>query len=90
MTKTYRLPPRFYEDHTARDLPEDGISAKVSENARFVYVEMDAAAYDDLLSDAEHYADEGIAAEMGLPTLAASARRTVAALNRQGRPERTP
>ncbi len=85
--KTYRLPPKFYFDHIYRDLPEEGISSVVSRSKTQVFVEMDAAAYDDLRGDADYYSDSDIAKEMGMPGLAASARSTVKALDKQGRPE---
>jgi hypothetical protein len=84
--KTYHLPPRFYWDHTERDLPEEGVSRRISDTKTSVTVELDQAAYDDLLSDARHYS-KGIAYDMGEPGLASSARATVRALERQGPPE---
>lgn len=54
MTKTYRLPPAFYWDHVSRELPAGRV---VKELARSVVVELDEEAFDDLLSDAEFYAD---------------------------------
>ncbi len=83
MTLTMTLPPRFVYDHWSRDLPEEGTSTKVSETKRTVTVEMDWPAAVDLYSDAKHYSDAGIAQDMGLRGLAASARATVAAMRRQ-------
>lgn len=78
----YRLPPKFYDDHRARDLPEEGTSEEVS-RPRSVVVRMDEAAFRDLYSDADHYSDSDIAREMGNRGLAASALLTLAALRKQ-------
>jgi hypothetical protein len=85
MTGALRLdvPPAFYSDHRSRDLPEEGGSLEVGRRGRSLIVEMDEAAFRDLYSDALYYSDSGIAADMGLPGLAASARATVRALRRQ-------
>ena len=85
--KTYKLPPAFYDDHTARALPEEGVSTLVRRTKRYVEVEMDTAAYADLHSDCEYYTDPAIAADMGLFGLASSARATLKALDAQGAPE---
>lgn len=78
----YKLPPRFYHDHVARDcLP----GVLVRETSRQVVVELDAAAYADLLSDADYYSDAS-AFEPDLFGLCASARATYRALLAQGRP----
>lgn len=84
--KTYRLPPVFYDDHRARALPEFGHSEAVGATKRNVTVEMDAPAYDDLLSDARHHAYHMASAGFDGYGLIASARATVAALEKQGRP----
>lgn len=89
--QTYRLPPRFYADHDERGLPEQGRSVLVRATQASALVAMDAAAYDELRSDALYYAEEmgrpetgfgGDARERGL---IASARATVRALDKQGR-----
>ena len=81
--KTYKLPPAFYADHRMRDLPKVGETRVVRETKTQVYVEMDGPAFDDLRSDTAFYFDPAIAAEMGLPGLASSARATVEALDKQ-------
>jgi hypothetical protein len=78
--KVYRLPPAFYWDHVARDLPAGRV---VRESKRHVFVELDEAERAELLSDARYYADPAIAADMGLFGLASSARATVRALRAQ-------
>ena len=83
MSGAYRLPPAFYWDHQARDLPAGQV---VRETKTHVYVELDAETWDELRSDASYYSDPGIAADMGLFGLASSARATVKALDKQGRP----
>lgn len=80
---TYRLPPAFYEDHCARDLPAGTV---VRTTKRSVYVELDADDYAELLSDARHYADRASGFD-GLLGLRSSARATVNALVALGAPE---
>lgn len=83
MTRVYHLPPVFYEDHRSRDLPEEGVSIQTGRRGQRAVVEMDDAAFRDLYGDASHYSDRQIAADMGLPGLAASARATLRALRKQ-------
>jgi hypothetical protein len=52
-TTTVDLPTRFYEDHCGRDLPGGVIIKTLS---RTVRVELDRPTYDEILSDAQHYA----------------------------------
>ena len=80
---TYLLPSVFYTDHRMRDLPEEGESVEVGMSGKRVKVRMDEEAFRDLYSDALYYSDSGIAADMGLPSLARSAERTLAALRKQ-------
>ncbi len=54
-TKVYELPDAFWSDHVARDLPGGRIQ-KIGSGR--VTVELDEAAYRELLSDASHYAKE--------------------------------
>ena len=87
ITKTYTIPAKFYWDHTYRDLPEFGHSELLREIGKNrVEVSLDEHAYRDLRSDAAYYSDAGIARDMGMPGLAASARATVKALDEQGVP----
>ncbi len=85
---SYLIPPAFYEDHRSRDLPEEGTSLEVGKKGSRVEVRMDEAAFADLYSDARFYTDPGIAADMGMPGLASSARATLKALRTQN-PELT-
>lgn len=49
-----KIPNRFYLDHRARD---NGASGKVvSSTKNYVIVELNTAALEDLLSDADYYA----------------------------------
>lgn len=51
--KQYRLPPRFYEDHRARDC---GLTGQViRERKSYVLVSLDQESYDDLRSDCEYH-----------------------------------
>jgi hypothetical protein len=79
----YLLPPVFYADHRARDLPETGTSEHLGDRGRRAVVRMDEAAYRDLYTDADYYTDTATAEQMGLPGLAASARATLRALRKQ-------
>ncbi len=85
MTATYKLPPRFYDDHRSRDLPESGTSTLVRKTKAYVIVEMDVAAFDDLRSDCVYYSD-GSQFDRELTGLSLSARATLTALDAQGRP----
>lgn len=78
---TVDLPPTFYLDHVARDLPAGRV---VKELVKKVRVELDQAGYDDLLDDAEHYCSDYT--DWELQGLVASARATVAALRKVERP----
>lgn len=82
-TRVYKLPPKFWWDHTERDLPEQGSSELVRETKNAVFVKMDADALADLRSDADYYSDSVTAYQMGMPGLAASARATLRAIERQ-------
>lgn len=81
-TVTVRLPRRFYDDHVDREL-----SAGVEQRrlARQVEVVLDQASFDELRSDADHYATSP-GFDPSLRGLIASARATVAALDVAGRP----
>lgn len=68
------LPPAFYDDHVSRGL-NAGLARKRTQ--RYVRVELDAAAWAELLSDARHYADGDMGYAAELPGLVASARATV-------------
>jgi hypothetical protein len=75
-TVTVAVPPRFYDDHVARDLPGGTV---VKRTARLVHVELDRAGYDELLADARYYAGDAMtefAGDGGLG-LVGSARATV-------------
>lgn len=83
---TYRLPPRFYDDHVERDC---AAGVLVRRTSRAVYVDLDQASLDDLHSDAVYYS--GLGAEAGFggnfdnpweQAIIASAQATVAALAR--------
>lgn len=79
------IPARFYEDHRGRDCGETGIVVK--RLASKVRVQLDRTAYDDLLSDAEHYAGDGMSEwwDEGRGVIL-SARATVKALRAVDRP----
>jgi len=76
-----QLPPRFYWDHVYRDLPAGVV---VSETKRYVRVELTRDEYDDLLSDAKHYAYSMGVGGFDDRGLIASARATVKALDPGG------
>ena len=77
------LTRRFYDDHVERDLPAGTVLAQ---NPRTVRVELDRAAYDELLDDARHYADPESGFGPEFAGLVASARTTVGRLQAVGRP----
>ena len=83
-TVIVQLPPVFYEDHVDRVGGYEPVGTVVRSTKRHVFVELDAAAYDELLSDARHYADTQQFPEfLGLVT---SAKATVRALAKVERP----
>jgi hypothetical protein len=49
-----KIPARFYLDHRARDCGESGKIVCSTKN--YVIVELDSAALDDLIGDADYYA----------------------------------
>lgn len=53
-----KLPKRFYLDHLDRDLPSGEILRFVGNNQ--VEVSLDEEAFEDLVSDAEHYGFGGM------------------------------
>jgi hypothetical protein len=91
---TYRIPKRFYEDHIERcgddPDPDDpnweggypGAGVIVKTTVSHYTVELNDAQHAELLSDARHYADPYMAAELGPDYfgLVSSARSTVKAL----------
>lgn len=81
------VPERFYDDHVERDLPAGRVVKALSKNR--LRVELDREAYDDLLSDARHYADpEGF--DWNDPFMRGvilSAKATVRALEKVERPD---
>ena len=87
-TVTVDLPTRFYQDHAGRDLPSGTVVKRLAKTTR---VELDREAYDDLLSDARHYAggamDDMYADNFALASaLIGSARATVRRLQAVPRP----
>lgn len=87
-TVTVDVPFTFHQDHVSRDLPGGTVVKRL---ARTVRVELDRETYDELLSDADHYAGdamsewvaEDFANAMGVVR---SARATVKALRAVERP----
>lgn len=82
-TVTVDVPAVFHQDHCARDLPGGTVVKRLS---RTVRIALDREEYDELLSDAEHYAGyamdewtEGLGVRL-------SARATVKALRAVERP----
>lgn len=53
-TVTVKIPPAFYDDHVARDLPA---GTETHRTKKVVTVDLDAAELAELVSDAKHYAD---------------------------------
>src|SRR5690606_2495114 len=75
------LPPLFYDDHVSRDLPGGREIKRLARNTR---VELDQAAYDDLVDDAKLYLEVDDYQE-SVPFLVISARATLKALQKVGR-----
>jgi hypothetical protein len=53
-TVTVKIPPAFYDDHVARDLPA---GTETHRTKKVVTVDLDADELAELVSDAKHYAD---------------------------------
>lgn len=82
------VPARFYADHVGRDLDSGWVVKHLARTSR---VTLDAAAYDELLSDAEHYAGDAMSDMYAddfatASALIRSAAATVKALRAAGRP----
>jgi hypothetical protein len=53
-----KIPAYFYIDHVSRsDAPEELDNAIIKNSGRYFLVELDSAQLNNLLSDAEYYAD---------------------------------
>ena len=79
-THTYKIPPRFYLDHVARDC---GKSGKVVRNTKnYLIVELDSVALDDLLTDALYYVECADTFDPPIPGLISSARATINAIQK--------
>ncbi len=76
-----KLPARFYLDHRARDCGESGKIVHSTKN--YIIVELDAAALDDLIGDADYYASLEHADFYQNKGVCLSARATVKAINNQ-------
>jgi hypothetical protein len=72
---TYKLPPRFYLDHIARDCGQSGKVVRSTRN--YIIVELDTNALDDLLTDALYYVECADTFDPPIPGLIASARATI-------------
>lgn len=91
MTKQYRIPKRFIEDHDSRDCLRDAndeiinmSAVVVRRNKKHYVVALTDAQAAELLSDANYYKDLG--SELGFEgmSLVSSARATYDALIKQG------
>ena len=80
--KTYKIPPRFYLDHLARDCGTTGKIVRSTKN--YLIVQLDDIALDDLLGDARFYSSEDMrgAFDPSLTGLIASARATLRAIEK--------
>lgn len=79
-TSTHKIPPRFYLDHIARDCGKSG--KVVRSNKKYIIVELDAEALDDLLTDALYYIECADTFCPPMPALVASAKATINAINK--------
>jgi hypothetical protein len=74
----YKIPPRFYFDHLARECGKSGKIVRSANN--YLIVDLDDVALSDLLSDANYYAENGdMSPELRGLTL--SARATIKAID---------
>jgi hypothetical protein len=77
---TFKIPPRFYLDHIARDCGKSGKVVRSTKN--YIIVELDADALDDLLTDALYYVECADTFCPPMPALVSSAKATINAINR--------
>ena len=77
-TQTYRIPPRFYLDHLARDCGKGGKIIK--QCGKYIIVDLDTVALDDLTSDALYYIECADTFDPPMTGLIASARATLKAI----------
>lgn len=78
MKRTIKIPPRFYQDHKARDCGQSGVVVKRTKT--YVIVELDQEAWDDLYSDADYYGadnSDGWFDDSGMRGIISSARATL-------------
>lgn len=76
----YKIPPRFYFDHLAR---ECGKSGKIVSSAKnYLIVELDDIALSDLLSDASYYSESNDISDPSIRGLVTSARATLRAIDK--------
>lgn len=81
-TRRYRLLARFYDDHVSRDLPG---GVEISRRKNEVTVELTAAEFDEMLSDARYYSDRSMF-EWEQQYICSSAEGTVRRLEKAGPP----
>lgn len=81
------VPVRFYDDHVSRALRAGMVLKRLSKKTR---VALDAESYDELLSDARHYADPSMGYAAEDSGLFNSARATVRNLEAVERPAEAP
>ena len=75
----YKIPPRFYFDHLARECGNSGKIVRSTKN--YLIVDLDDIALSDLLDDANYYAENGdMSADLRGITL--SARATIKAIDK--------
>lgn len=83
------LAPVFWDDHVSRagtkNNPFAGHQVELRRYVKTAYVELDAVGYDDLLADATWFVDPANGTA-GLGNVVVSARATVRALTKAGRP----
>ncbi len=74
--KTFKLPRTFWDDHLDRCSEHEGVRREMKVTRTTATVELDCAAFEDLLSDARHYALGGL--DEAPRNIVASAKRTLA------------
>ena len=77
MSTTIRIPQKFIQDHQERDLDTPCVLRRTKQHC---YIAADDPALDEMLSDAEHYAEGGIPAQPEYLGLISSARATMRAI----------
>jgi hypothetical protein len=78
MNMLIRIPLKFYRDHFERELPTP---VPLKQTARYVWIDTNDPAFDELVDDAEHYAHRW--GPDGCPDMVAAAKSLLRIINKR-------